>query len=331
MQKDINQLIIIPTKKISCTFDGNENSINLEDSFMFLLEHLVLASSKKKYIYLSFDKDSSFKNESSAMIATAKFLYQASFHYFSQTKRVFLDINVIFEKLNSKFLAGFNSQQEIEIVFLGEQKAEVEQFLQTQSNKQFKGSELNFDQLSESSILVPCKFSSLPISNSQAHLRVALGGTFDHLHIGHKILLSVAAFAAKKSLVCGVMDPSNLTNKKFHELLEPLETRIQNVSSFLKLINPNLACEPILKIVPIFDAFGPTLTDSSIDTLVVSQETSAGGDLVNTKRIEKGFSSLEIITVEVISSSKNATAKEIIDAKVSSTSIREQLGKNDDL
>ncbi|KAJ9052527.1 hypothetical protein DSO57_1033240 [Entomophthora muscae] len=327
MEKDINQLIIIPTKKISCTFDGNENSINLEDSFMFLLEHLVLASSKKKYIYLSSDNNLSFKNESSAMIATAKFLYQASFHYFSQTKRVFLDINVIFEKLNSKFLAGFNSQQEIEILFLGEQKAEVEQFLQTQSNKQFKGSELKFDQLSESSILVPCKFSSLPISNSQAHLRVALGGTFDHLHIGHKILLSVAAFAAKKSLVCGVMDPSTLTNKKFHELLEPLETRIQNVSSFLKLINPNLACE----IVPIFDAFGPTLTDSSIDTLVVSQETSAGGDLVNTKRIEKGFSSLEIITVEVISSSKNATAKEIINAKVSSTSIREQLGKNDDL
>lgn len=35
---------------------------------------------------------------------------------------------------------------------------------------------------------------------------VVLGGTFDRLHIGHKILLSEAAMRAQKRLVVGVTD-----------------------------------------------------------------------------------------------------------------------------
>ena len=33
---------------------------------------------------------------------------------------------------------------------------------------------------------------------------VALGGTFDHLHAGHKILLSMAAWISRKKLIVGV-------------------------------------------------------------------------------------------------------------------------------
>lgn len=33
---------------------------------------------------------------------------------------------------------------------------------------------------------------------------VALGGTFDHLHSGHKILLSMAAWIAEKKLIVGI-------------------------------------------------------------------------------------------------------------------------------
>jgi hypothetical protein len=38
---------------------------------------------------------------------------------------------------------------------------------------------------------------------------VALGGTFDHLHFGHKILLSIACLIANQRLVCGVMGDSH--------------------------------------------------------------------------------------------------------------------------
>lgn len=43
---------------------------------------------------------------------------------------------------------------------------------------------------------------------------VALGGTFDHLHAGHKILLSMGAWIAKEKLIVGVT--GSLQNFKLH-------------------------------------------------------------------------------------------------------------------
>lgn len=42
---------------------------------------------------------------------------------------------------------------------------------------------------------------------------VVLGGTFDRLHVGHKILLSEAALRAHKRLVVGVTDVNMITSK----------------------------------------------------------------------------------------------------------------------
>mgnify|MGYP002718671144 FL=1 len=39
---------------------------------------------------------------------------------------------------------------------------------------------------------------------------VALGGTFDHLHSGHKILLTMAASITSRKLIVGVTGPSGL-------------------------------------------------------------------------------------------------------------------------
>jgi bifunctional ADP-heptose synthase (sugar kinase/adenylyltransferase) len=40
--------------------------------------------------------------------------------------------------------------------------------------------------------------------------RVVIGGTFDHLHAGHKILLTMAALLATKSIVVGVTGKINI-------------------------------------------------------------------------------------------------------------------------
>lgn len=42
---------------------------------------------------------------------------------------------------------------------------------------------------------------------------VVLGGTFDRLHIGHKILLSAAALRAKRRVVVGVTDVNMIASK----------------------------------------------------------------------------------------------------------------------
>ena len=43
---------------------------------------------------------------------------------------------------------------------------------------------------------------------------VALGGTFDYLHIGHQILLLYAVLAAKTKVIIGTTGPGMLINKK---------------------------------------------------------------------------------------------------------------------
>ena len=94
----------------------------------------------------------------------------------------------------------------------------------------------------------------------------ALGGTFDHIHDGHKILLTMAAFVTSKRLIVGVTDEELLVNKKFKEYLQNFDERCSNVQSFIDLIKPTLKTE----IVPIKDVCGPTGTVPEIECLVVS-------------------------------------------------------------
>jgi pantetheine-phosphate adenylyltransferase len=44
----------------------------------------------------------------------------------------------------------------------------------------------------------------LPGSDPPTYPVVIIGGTFDHLHAGHKILLSMAAWIADEKLIVGV-------------------------------------------------------------------------------------------------------------------------------
>jgi phosphopantetheine adenylyltransferase len=103
---------------------------------------------------------------------------------------------------------------------------------------------------------------------------VVLGGTFDHLHSGHKILLTMAAVITKTRLVCGVTDYNDekLHKKKYFELLEPINTRINHIESFINRIRRCIN----LQVIKIADDYGPTRTDPLMDCIVGSVETAAG-------------------------------------------------------
>lgn len=57
------------------------------------------------------------------------------------------------------------------------------------------------------------KSDSMLDESDTKHNSVVLGGTFDRLHVGHKILLSEAALRAQKRLVVGVTDVNMITSK----------------------------------------------------------------------------------------------------------------------
>lgn len=123
----------------------------------------------------------------------------------------------------------------------------------------------------------------------------ALGGTFDHLHAGHKILLSMGAWIAEQKLIAGVTgqfvrpcpalrfvekpahllcrkDDALLGKKEYKEVLEPLPVRMARTRVFLTLFKPGIEYD----IVPINDVYGPTGWDPNIQALVVSKETLPG-------------------------------------------------------
>ncbi|KAF2137986.1 uncharacterized protein K452DRAFT_291020 [Aplosporella prunicola CBS 121167] len=176
---------------------------------------------------------------------------------------------------------------------------------------------------------------SASASEPRKHYSVAVGGTFDHLHNGHKLLLTMTAFAVEaaaasptteqaRSITIGITGDALLQNKKYAEALESWAERQGATYDFLSTIldfspnstttteeiknpgpnghavNVTLPARLTLRHVEIWDPFGPTITDESISALVLSGETRAGGKAVDAKRREKGWPDLEVFEVDVL-------------------------------
>ncbi|OSS46077.1 hypothetical protein B5807_07989 [Epicoccum nigrum] len=193
-------------------------------------------------------------------------------------------------------------------------------------------------------------------AGSQKHLSVAVGGTFDHLHIGHKLLLTMFAFVlgrrqqseAPSVLTVGITGDALLVNKKFADHLESWKARQEATHDFLHSIiyfgalddnrikvqevnepGPNGHAVHVsysfgltIKYVEIWDPFGPTITDKDITALALSLETRGGGAAVNEKRKEQGWDPLEVYEVAVLDASEEGTVDETFQSKLSSTEIR---------
>lgn len=151
---------------------------------------------------------------------------------------------------------------------------------------------------------------------------VAVGGTFDHLHDGHKILLLLTTFCAASKIIVGVTGDELLKGKKFRDYLEALPTRIASVCSFLqKIIHSNQR----FVIYQINDICGPTGYIEAIDALVISQETTLGAAYINKIRSSKNYRQLKIVCAHVIGG--DGTAENNWKGKLSSTDLRELEAK----
>ncbi|KAL8786490.1 MAG: hypothetical protein Q9195_008195 [Heterodermia aff. obscurata] len=193
--------------------------------------------------------------------------------------------------------------------------------------------------------------------SSRRHFSVAVGGTFDHLHLGHKLLLTMTASVVEidqrrpRKLTIGITGDTLLKKKQYAEYLQDWDQRQRHVRDFLlSILEPDTNSESternynqetsarsvrdelhsglIINYVEIFDPFGPTITDEEISALVISGETRSGGKAVNDRRAEKGWASLQIFEVDVLDAGEDKArgSTEIdFEDKISSTEIRRKL------
>ncbi len=121
-------------------------------------------------------------------------------------------------------------------------------------------------------------------------MKVALGGTFEPLHEGHKKLIETAIKLGGKEITIGITS-DEMARKRVRCVL-PFQVRAENVRQF---VLRKYGFEP--EIVMITNPFGKTL-ESDFDVIVVSPETYEMALKINEKRLEIGKKEIRIVKVD---------------------------------
>ena len=152
---------------------------------------------------------------------------------------------------------------------------------------------------------------------------VVLGGTFDRIHAGHKILLTTSLLRCRNRITVGITEGDNLMKKKIlRELIQPCQKRIELVTEFLQDVDPSLK---EYRVIPIHDPFGPSIEDPSLNLIVGSQETEKGCQKVNEERNTRGLSQLDIHVIDIIDDKAAEKIGPEDEDKISSSSQRMRL------
>lgn len=156
---------------------------------------------------------------------------------------------------------------------------------------------------------------------------VCLGGTFDGIHAGHKLLFGEATRICTNRLVVGVTDIEMIKSKTLWELIAPVDKRIYKVREYLER---EISRSLTYSIVPISDLYGPTITEKDLECIVVSDETIRGAKKINEARTALGWQELKIHVVNLLEDDSSSARDAMIrlrEKKVSSSCMRlEKLG-----
>ena len=78
------------------------------------------------------------------------------------------------------------------------------------------------------------------MEDGAAYEGVVIGGTFDHIHEGHRLLIATALLNATKKFTCGVADGVLIRKKILKELIEPVDVRIEKLTRIVNDYKPGL-------------------------------------------------------------------------------------------
>ena len=123
---------------------------------------------------------------------------------------------------------------------------------------------------------------------------VAMGGTFDIIHSGHMALLN-KAFSISTKVIIGVTS-NQLAVKKGKNPENDYSERVSLLKSTIEENFPDSAYE----IAKLENDFGPAVLEDSVKALIVSEETSDKGTLLNKLRAERNIPPVKIVVVPTV-------------------------------
>lgn len=124
---------------------------------------------------------------------------------------------------------------------------------------------------------------------------IGVGGTFDELHKGHKVLLKTAFEYGETVWIGLTTDGFAEKLRKNHEIA-PYDVRLRNLMEFLE----DLGVSGRVKIDPLDDPYGPAASSPEIEAIVVSKETEEKAREINVLRGRRGIKPLEIIVIDMV-------------------------------
>ncbi len=116
-----------------------------------------------------------------------------------------------------------------------------------------------------------------------------LGGTFDHLHSGHKKLILATASECNHLQIHVVSD--NMVKSK-NASIQPFQLRLSNLENFIKEERVNASC------FVLEDRFGPAISMKECSVIGCTNETVSTCNEINSIREQRGLEPLKIIIVE---------------------------------
>lgn len=126
---------------------------------------------------------------------------------------------------------------------------------------------------------------------------VAVGGTFDEFHKGHRTLL-LKAFEVGEQVLIGLCSDEFVKKLGKPHPTAPYEQRLKDLEKFL-------ARHDFLKrakIIPLNDVYGVTLSRGCVEAIVVSRETEPTAIKINQEREKLGLHPLQIVAIEMVPS-----------------------------
>lgn len=120
---------------------------------------------------------------------------------------------------------------------------------------------------------------------------IAMGGTFDIIHKGHLILFA-NAFEISDKVIIGLTS-DEFAEKNGKNTIHKYDQRLKNLTSIIVEEFP----DTIFEISKLSNDFGPAVLEKDVQALVVSDETSNQGNILNNLRFENNLPPVEIIVV----------------------------------